>query len=50
MTPPRTTVQYRCRGCGYGVSLKGELPLCPVCQRRTWLPVPDRAGVVTDRP
>jgi hypothetical protein len=29
-----------CRRCGYGVRVSGELPLCPICQRRSWQPIP----------
>ena len=41
----RTTSQYRCRACGYGISVKGELPLCPMCQRRNWQPSPGHTRV-----
>jgi rubrerythrin len=34
------TTQYRCRRCGYGISLSRALPLCPMCQRRNWQPIP----------
>ena len=36
------TVQFRCLVCGYGISLRGELPACPMCQQRAWqrLPIP----------
>jgi hypothetical protein len=37
--PRRASSQYRCGACGYGISLKGELPLCLMCQRRDWQPV-----------
>jgi rubrerythrin len=34
------TAQYRCRRCGYGISVSGAMPLCPMCQRRNWKPIP----------
>ena len=34
------TVQFRCLKCGYGISLRGELPACPMCQRRAWQRLP----------
>jgi hypothetical protein len=41
VTPRRPSTQYLCRGCGYGISVKGELPVCPMCQRRIWKVVGD---------
>ena len=38
MKPPRASSEYRCRACGYGISVRGELPPCPMCQRRDWQP------------
>ena len=26
------TVEFRCHNCGYGISLTGELPRCPMCR------------------
>ena len=28
--------QYRCSGCGYGVTVHDELPRCPMCSGTTW--------------
>ena len=32
----RGTGQYRCINCGYGITLHGELPDCPMCGGHTW--------------
>jgi len=32
----RATGQYRCAGCGYGITLHAELPRCPMCGGDTW--------------
>jgi rubrerythrin len=29
--------EYRCEGCGYGVTIYRELPLCPMCGADSWL-------------
>ena len=28
--------QYRCAGCGYGVTVHDELPICPMCSGTAW--------------
>jgi hypothetical protein len=28
--------EFRCRGCGYGVSVHRELPRCPMCGGIAW--------------
>lgn len=28
--------EYHCCGCGYGVTLRSALPLCPMCGGRSW--------------
>lgn len=28
--------EFRCSGCGYGVTVQGALPLCPMCSGTTW--------------
>jgi len=28
--------QYRCAGCGYGVTVHDELPTCPMCSGTSW--------------
>jgi rubrerythrin len=28
--------QYRCSGCGYGVTVHDELPTCPMCAGTSW--------------
>ena len=30
--------QYRCSGCGYGITLHGKLPICPMCSGESWEP------------
>ncbi len=32
-----TRGDYRCAGCGYGVSVYRSLPRCPMCGGATWL-------------
>jgi hypothetical protein len=28
--------QYRCSGCGYGITIHDELPDCPMCAGTVW--------------
>jgi rubrerythrin len=28
--------EYRCAGCGYGVTIYRELPRCPMCGSGSW--------------
>ena len=28
--------EYHCTGCGYGVTVHGTLPTCPMCAETTW--------------
>ena len=28
--------EYRCSGCGYGVTVQAALPQCPMCAGTTW--------------
>ena len=30
------TGEYRCSGCGYGVTVQSALPRCPMCAGTTW--------------
>jgi rubrerythrin len=30
------TGQYRCVECDYGVMVRTQLPVCPICGGRTW--------------
>jgi lipopolysaccharide biosynthesis regulator YciM len=39
------TVEFRCVNCGYGISLTGELPRCPMCRRRSWQRLPQRRAL-----
>jgi hypothetical protein len=32
--------QYRCADCGYGITIRAELPDCPMCAGRSWEAVP----------
>jgi hypothetical protein len=34
--------ELRCAGCGYGVSVTGEPPPCPMCGGMLWDPAPWR--------
>jgi rubrerythrin len=31
--------EFRCSECGYGVSISGALPRCPMCSCVSWEPV-----------
>jgi len=28
--------EYHCAACGYGVSVRSVLPVCPMCRGREW--------------
>jgi rubrerythrin len=32
----RAKGEYRCAGCGYGVTVYRELPRCPMCGQDRW--------------
>jgi hypothetical protein len=32
----RVKGEYRCVGCGYGVTIYRELPRCPMCGSESW--------------
>jgi rubrerythrin len=32
----RAKGEYRCAGCGYGVTIYTELPRCPMCATDAW--------------
>lgn len=34
--------EFRCGGCGYGISVRRTLPTCPMCHGDEWLPWADR--------
>ena len=36
LTVPLSTVEFRCVTCGYGISMSGALPACPMCQNSEW--------------
>ena len=42
-TGDTTTGQFQCAGCGYGVSVRRRLPLCPMCGGTAWEPRPAAA-------
>jgi rubrerythrin len=31
-----TVGEFHCAGCGYGVTVHGALPTCPMCSASTW--------------
>lgn len=33
-----TRAAYVCAGCGYGISVGGHLPTCPMCGSDAWQP------------
>ena len=37
----RATAQFRCTACGYGISMTGALPTCPMCRKRAWERIPE---------
>ena len=39
----RAKGEYRCAGCGYGVTIYRELPRCPMCGEESWEQL-DRGG------
>jgi rubrerythrin len=46
---PPAVGQYRCRECGYGITVQGELPSCPMCGDEAWEPTDPRTAAGTDR-
>jgi rubrerythrin len=38
----RAKGEFRCAGCGYGVTVHKALPTCPMCQGSDWERVPWR--------
>jgi rubrerythrin len=32
----RVKGEFRCAGCGYGISISRELPRCPMCGTEHW--------------
>ena len=37
-SPAMNLQEFRCAKCGYGISLSGALPVCPMCQTIRWNP------------
>ena len=35
---------FRCAGCGYGISISRELPRCPMCGTESWEQLQWRTG------
>jgi rubrerythrin len=44
LTVPLPTVAFRCVTCGYGISMSGSLPACPMCQKSVWEFTRDRSA------
>jgi len=40
----RVAGEFRCAGCGYGISISGELPRCPMCATEEWEELPWGSG------
>jgi rubredoxin len=36
----RATGQYKCKSCGYGITLHTKLPRCPMCGGEEWKQIP----------
>jgi hypothetical protein len=34
--------EFNCGGCGYGISVRRQLPTCPMCRGTEWHPSPGR--------
>jgi rubrerythrin len=34
--PAAEPSDFRCAACGYGISVSGALPTCPMCQTTSW--------------
>jgi rubrerythrin len=34
--PAVEPIEFRCAACGYGISVSGALPTCPMCQTSSW--------------
>ena len=43
-------VAYVCSGCGYGISVGGHLPTCPMCGGDAWQPEPGARRAPDDLP
>lgn len=39
---------YVCSGCGYGISVGGHLPTCPMCGGDAWQPEPAARRTLQD--
>ena len=39
--PQRGTAPVRCTAYGYGISMTGALPTCPMCRKRAWERIPE---------
>jgi rubrerythrin len=39
----RAKGEFRCAGCGYGVTVYRALPTCPMCQGASWERTPARS-------
>ena len=36
VTSPRSSGEFRCARCGYGIIVSGALPTCPMCRTTSW--------------
>jgi rubrerythrin len=36
VTGAKASGEYRCAGCGYGISISSRLPRCPMCGTESW--------------
>jgi rubrerythrin len=37
LSPTMNLREFRCASCGYGISVSGALPICPMCQTTDWI-------------
>jgi hypothetical protein len=45
--PAAGPTEYRCAVCGYGISVSGALPTCPMCQTTSWSRTSDSTAVLS---
>lgn len=43
MTRRTASTEFRCVICSYGISVIGDLPVCPMCRESVWEYAPERA-------
>jgi hypothetical protein len=49
VTGEKVRGEFRCVGCGYGISISRELPRCPMCGTGSWGQLQWGAGQLQSR-